>query len=250
METDGYDPYEDKEARALAAREHYERGLISDAALRQLYEQRWIPSAIDGWHPGMGGGGGGGGGSVHYGGGGGGAGFSSQRVFLTDDFNRLIPDLDLLGQPFRVQVQGNQIKNINRITEEERQEMEWSSPDARDIAREILSEEKREGLREKVTEAIAGYREMLADAHCGSVFSFMKKNDKGEHYWYAAIKNGGKWYTTAQSPRVLENDDALIEWLVLLQAYESEATELTAGAAHKALALGPVDTTATEVDDA
>ena len=124
--------------------------------------------------------------------------------------------------------------------------MTWSNPEAADIAREILQDEKREGLREKITEAVAHYRAMLADAHCGSVFSFMKENDEGKHYWYAAIKNGDKWYTTAQNPRVIDSDDAFITWLVGLGAHESKATELTQGAAKTALALGPIEASSTD----
>lgn len=208
----------------------YDQGVVSDEFLRTLNVG--------------GGGAGSAGGGWYAGGGGGGGGFA--RVFATDNTNRLVPDLDqIIGTPLRVQLRDGNIHTINRIpSEEERQEMAWSDTDAQEIARDILREQKKEGLREKVTAAVAGYREMLAGANCGSVFSFMKVNEKGDHYWYAAIKNGGKWYTTAQSPRVLEDDDAFIEWLVLLQAYESEATELTQGAAHKALELGPIDTTA------
>ena len=224
VHTDGYDPDDDpldqfrgltdKHARAMAARELYDRGVIGVF------------------------GGGGGGSGVVYGGGGGG-GYSS-HVFKVNTTDRLIPDL--------TQISADQLRTIfNQPTPEERQEMTWSNPEAADIAREILQDEKREGLREKITEAVAHYRAMLADAHCGSVFSFMKENDEGKHYWYAAIKNGDKWYTTAQNPRVIDNDDKLIEWLVGLGAHESKAAELTEGAAHRAaMALGPIDTSSTD----
>lgn len=141
---------------------------------------RWIPSMIDGWHPGMG--------------------FPG---------NRFQPDTH---------------------TEEEVQEMAWTNPEARDIAREILSEQKKEELRAEVTEAVRHLQEMVAGSSCGSVFTFRKTNEEnGKHYWYAAIKNGDRWYTTAQNPRQLDSDEAFIEWLITLEAWKSEGLELTAG---------------------
>jgi hypothetical protein len=137
----------------------------------------WIPSAIDGWHPGL----------MHY------------------------------------------TANRNQ-TEEEVQEMGWTNPEARDIAREILSEKKREELRGEVTEAVAHLTELIEGATCGSVFTFRKTNEEtGKHYWYAAIKNGDRWYTTAQNPRQLDSDEAFIEWLITLEAWRSEGLELIPG---------------------
>ena len=167
----------------------------------------WIPSMIDGWHPGM----------------------EGKQAFP--------PLLNSYDSQF--------FTALKQQTPEEVQEMAWSNPEAADIAREILTDAKREGLREKITEAVADYRKMLEGAHCGSVFSFMKESDDGKHYWYAAIKNGDKWYTTA-NPRILNSDDEFITWLVGLGAHESKASELTVGAAHEALALGPIEATAVE----
>lgn len=73
----------------------------------------WIPSMIDGWHPG------------------------------------------LLGSP------GMKAFRLDLPTQEEVQEMTWSNPEAADIAREILTDAKREGLREKITEAVADRRKYL-----------------------------------------------------------------------------------------
>ena len=229
MDTDGFDPWDEhpesitaaKEKRARDIRDIYDRGLINDGVFKQNYQQQWIPSTM--------------------GGGGGGAGYASGG-------NSIWPAQHVQYFVAGGGGGGNVFTEVNRkqLSQEEKQEMAWTNPEARDIAREIIHEEKREGLREKITEVVANYRKMLEGAHCGSVFSFMKLNDEGKHYWYAAIKNGGKWYTTAHDPRVLEDDDALITWLVALEAYESEASELTVGAAHTALALGPIDSTATE----
>ena len=223
METDGY---EDEEPREI-----YDRGII---------DQRWIPSLIDGWHPGMGGvGGGGGAGNVFVGGGGGGG--YMHHVFSTDHTSPLTPDLSqLIGREFQITVP-------KQPTEEEVQEMSWTNPEARDIAREILSEKKKEALRGEVTAAVATLTEMVADAKCGSVFTFRKTNEEnGKHYWYAAIKNGDKWFTTAQSPRQLDNDEAFIEWLINLEAWKSEGLELTQGSIpeHRMLEATATDTTA------
>ena len=228
-DTDGFDPYEElerltyKHTRAMAARALYDRGVIN-------FGGGMAGGMVgDQWHWGSGGGGGGGSLFMHYG----------------DNSNspdRLIPHLT------QMQITPEALRQLKESlqTPEERQEMQWQNPEAADIAREILTDAKREGLREKITEAVAHYREMLEGAHCGSVFSFVKENDEGKHYWYAAIKNGDKWYTTAYSPRVINSDDEFITWLVGLGAHESKASELTVGAAHEALALGPIETTATD----
>ena len=119
--------------------------------------------------------------------------------------------------------------NNRTVSEEEREEMTWTNPEARDIAREILSEKKKGALREEVEAAVSHLQEMIAGATCGSVFTFRKTGDNGKHYWYAAIKNGDRWYTTAQNPRQLDDDNAFIEWLITLEAWKSEGLELTAG---------------------
>lgn len=179
----------DKEARALAARELYNRGVFAMKPPEPGYTfeghpvrvvnsdgTNWIPSLIDGWHPGM-------------------------KTVL-----QLPP------------------------TPEEVQEMAWTNPEARDIAREILSEKKKEELRGEVTEAVQRLQELIGGSSCGSVFTFRKTNEEnGKHYWYAAIKNGDKWFTTAQNPRQLESDEAFIEWLITLEAWKSEGLELTQG---------------------
>jgi hypothetical protein len=166
--------------RAEATREAYDRGYVSRA----------LPLGGGGvsWGA-FGGGGGGGGGTVRavYGGGGGGG-----SVF--------VPDL-------------SQLESNRKPTEEERAEMSWTNPEAATLAREILTQEKMDALRDRVTEEVAQYRVLLAGANCGSVFSFKKTHpeDASKHYWYAAIKSGDAWYTTARDKRVIESDEALID---------------------------------------
>lgn len=163
--------------------ELYDRGFVHLPSTAGI--GGWIPSMLDGWHPGMG--------------------------------------LPAPGTRFST---GH---DITYTREEVEEDMDWTNPQAGGIAREILTEQKKEGLREEVTAAVAHLQEMIAGASCGSVFTFRKSNESGKHYWYAAIKNGGKWYTTAQNPRILPDDEAFIEWLITLEAWKSEWLELTAG---------------------
>jgi hypothetical protein len=109
-------------------------------------------------------------------------------------------------------------------------DMAFTNPQAAEIAREILDEKTRGELRSTVEAAVAELTTFLMDTDCGSTLTFVKHNDQGKHYYYAAVKNGGKWYTTAQSPRVIEDDDALIEWLIGLEIYTAPQLELKATA--------------------
>jgi hypothetical protein len=132
----------------------------------------------------------------------------------------------------------SQLESNRKPTEEERAEMSWTNPEAATLAREILTQEKMDALRDRVTEEVAQYRVLLAGANCGSVFSFKKTHpeDASKHYWYAAIKSGDAWYTTARDKRVIESDEALIEWLISLGAMEAQH-ELTAGETHATPAI-------------
>jgi hypothetical protein len=170
------------------------------------------------------------------------------RYYITQDQHTRPPDM---YERFRQEYQRGiittdqiQIHWTNPLTEEQVQDMSWQNPQAAQLAREILDEETRSKLKETVTEAVRALREQLTDAPCGSVYSFMKTNDKGDHYWYACIKNGGKWYTTAQNPRVLQDDNQLIEWLISLEVYESPVAELTPGHGHADAAA--IEATSTE----
>jgi hypothetical protein len=121
----------------------------------------------------------------------------------------------------------------------------FHNPHAQDLAREILDNRTTAGLRDKVEAAVAHLTELVADTQCGSTLTFMKVTDNGKHYFYAAVKNGEKWYTTAQNPRVLEDDDRLIEWLIGLEIWEAPQLEVTTSRhAHELSA--PIETTATE----
>lgn len=217
MTTDGYDPFDEPTPQEI-----YDRGILSPGCFDQLFV----------------GGGGGRGASPPFWSGGGGAGFTTHSTDLTQQ---------LLSSP----ITAKQLLKIKEQlqTPEERQEMAWTDQEAASLAKEILQEERREGLREKVSAAVAHYRELLAGATCGSTFTFMKTNEKGEHYFYACVKNADVWYTTAQNPRTIDTDEKFIEWLIGLGAHESAYAELSAGAGHKE--LGPIDATATaEGDDA
>lgn len=120
----------------------------------------------------------------------------------------------------------------------------FHNPDAQDLAREILSDKNKESLRGKVSEAVAHLQKLISDTECGATLTFMKVAEKGQHYFYAVVKNGQKWYTTAQSPRILNNDDQLIEWLIGLEIFEVPQLQVTASQ-HTA-ELAPIEATATE----
>lgn len=178
----------------------------------------YITSNNSGWS-------GGGGGGVTYGGGGGGDGGSYRAPSI--DFSSL-PSMLNGWYP-------------GKITTNKDDDMAFTNPQAAEIAREILDEETKGKLRERVTEAVATLREQITGAACGSVFSFRKDNDQGKHYWYAAIKNGDKWYTTAGDIRggrlTLDSDEDFITWLIGLEVYDSPSSTF---------ALGPKESIAIE----
>lgn len=213
----------DKQRRA---RELYERGIVHYPLFGG---SGGAGAASDDFNRSPGGGGGWVG--VDYGAGG--------HVYVTSNrTDPLVPDLSLLDRSRWHQVQ--------EPTEEEKQEMEWVNREAAEVAADILSDERKSAMKEAVAAAVAHFREMLEGASCGSVFRFRKDNDEGKHYWYAAIKSGKAWYTTANTgPRVLEDDDALIHWLISLGAHEAPA-DLSQGEAHVKELAGPIETTATE----
>lgn len=118
---------------------------------------------------------------------------------------------------------------IDTSTDKDNDMPSFTNPAAAALAREILDKDVKDRLRTRVEGAIVNLRTQLAGANCGSVFSFRKENDQGKHYWYAAIKNGGRWYTTAQAPRVLQNNEEFIEWLIGLEIFDIEDKHFTLG---------------------
>jgi hypothetical protein len=94
--------------------------------------------------------------------------------------------------------------------------------EAADLAADILSERKTDGLRDKVKVAVDELAEYFADVGDGSVFSFARTIDE-RTFHFAAIKSGGLWYSTG-SARALSggDDDALITWLVSLEIYDQD----------------------------
>lgn len=132
-------------------------------------------------------------------------------------------------------------------TEEERQEMSWTNPEAKSIAQEILSEQRREAMRAEVTTAVSTLQEMIADASEGAVFSFRKTSeDSGKHYWYACVKCEDGWHTTASRDRYFKTDESFIEWLVSLEAWRAERLALTAGESRVTGLPATIDATAVE----
>lgn len=116
--------------------------------------------------------------------------------------------------------------------------------DAQDLAHEILSDKTRDELRGRVEATIARLQDLIEGTSCGSTLTFKKENDEGKHYYYAAVKNGGRWYTTARDPRVLESDDQLIEWLIGLEIWDS-SNSIALGSGSESEHL-PIETTAEE----
>ena len=169
-------------------------------------EGGWIPSLIDNWHPGMSGASWpnsvGGGGTFYTGGDGGGT--------------------------VRIKYQEPTDKD---------NDMAFTNPQAAEIAREILDEQTKGELRSTVEAAVHELTNLLADTDCGSTLTFVKHNDGGQHYYYAAVKSGGKWYTTAERPRVLRDDAAMIEWLIGLEIYAGTQLELHASSTHEPHAI-------------
>lgn len=128
--------------------------------------------------------------------------------------------------------------------EEKEEDMSFTNQAARELAEELLADQSKRGLRETVETAIENLKALIADTDCGSTLTFMKTKDDGkQHYFYACVKNGGKWYTTAQNPRVLEDDNALIAWLIGLEIYEAPMLEVTPPA-HRHELANPIETTA------
>lgn len=112
--------------------------------------------------------------------------------------------------------------------------------DAEDLAREILTERKTEGLRERVAAAVEHLAEMFAGAGDGSVFSFAKEVG-GRTYHYAAIKSGRKWYSTGSKTALQgTDDDGLITWLVGLEIYGADDILAIATTSQPALIEGTV----------
>jgi hypothetical protein len=109
-------------------------------------------------------------------------------------------------------------------------DMSFTNPQAAEIAREILDEQTKGDLRERVTAAVAHLTELIKDTTDGSVLTFAKVSDGGKRFHYATVKSGGHWYTTSERPRVLHNDGQLIEWLIGLEIYEDNQLELRPGA--------------------
>lgn len=123
--------------------------------------------------------------------------------------------------------------------------MPFHNPHAQDLAREILHDRTTTGLRAKVEGAVEHLTELVAETGCGSTLTFMKEGEDGTHYFYAAVKNGETWYTTARDPRVLHGDDELIAWLVGLEIWEAPQLELTPSRHGKELS-NPIEATATD----
>lgn len=154
-------------------------------------QQQFIPSMLDGWHPGM----------------------AGTHITIT----RQDKDNDMANS--------------------------WTNPDAAEIARDILRDKTKGALRGRVEAAVEALQALVSDTQCGSTLTFMKTLDGGGHYFYAAVKNGDKWYTTANNPRVIQGDDDFITWLIGLEIYETDQIEIAPSAHLHAL---PVETTATE----
>jgi hypothetical protein len=98
-------------------------------------------------------------------------------------------------------------------------DMKYTNEEAKKLANEILAERRTEGLREQVEAAVAHLTELFAGAGDGSVFSFAREFD--EKTWhYAAIKSGGKWFSTGSVTALqAATDDELITWLIGLEIY-------------------------------
>lgn len=122
----------------------------------------------------------------------------------------------------------------------------WSNQAAADLAREILQDKSKGELKDRVEQAVVHLQELISETECGATLTFVKTKDEGKkHYFYAAVKNGEKWYTTAANPRILENDDALITWLIGLEIWEAPQLDIRRNSYHAELA-SPIEATATE----
>lgn len=121
-------------------------------------------------------------------------------------------------------------------------DMSFTNPQAAEIAREILDEQTKGDLRERVTAAVAHLTELVKDTNDGSGLTFVKVADNGKRFHYVTVKSGGHGYTSAERPRILHNDGQLIEWLIGLEIYEDNQMELRPGAPVNAA----IEATATE----
>lgn len=166
----------------------------------------------------------------------------------TDEL-RLDPlEVERLQQHYRTPFSALTSDELSRLLfnlkpEEKEEDMSFTNPAARELARELLTDKSKRDLREVVEAAIDNLSALVADTDCDSTLTFMKTNDEGQHYFYAAVKNGDKWYTTAQAPRILEDDDALIEWLIGLEIWEAPQLEVTPPS-HRHELSNPIETTA------
>lgn len=239
---------DEEEAERLAARELYNRGVVDWSHLGDRFFVGMDPGTIDppgqvvrgansSWGGGGGGGASGGGmGTIFVGGGSGGRGNGGSAFRQLYEQGWVMPE-DFIGRELKINIKKEPI-------EEESREMSWTNPEARSIAQEILAEQRKEEMKAEVTAAVGTLQAMLDGAQDGSVFTFRKTNEKtGTHYWYAAIKSDGCWFTTAQNPREIPSDELFIEWLVGLEAWKSEALELTPASVIKRPML---DATSTE----
>lgn len=134
---------------------------------------------------------------------------------------------------------------FNLQTPEEKEMSSFINQAAQELAREFLSDRTKTELRGKVEQAVEHLQELVSDTQCGSTLTFMKTNEAGNHYFYAAVKNGERWFTTAQNPRILDDDDHLIEWLIGLEIWEAPQLQLTENR-HAAELAAPIDAESTE----
>lgn len=101
-------------------------------------------------------------------------------------------------------------------------DMKLTNVEAQDLARDILSGRRTKGLRERVEVAVEHLTELFTGVGDGSVFSF-GRDIGGRTYHYAAIKSGGKWFSTGNSTALKDgDDDDLITWLVGLEIYAED----------------------------
>lgn len=98
----------------------------------------------------------------------------------------------------------------------------FTNAEAASVARTILQERREEGMRERVAASVAHLSDLFADAGDGSVFSFARSFN-GRTFHYAAIKSGGKWFSTGSKTAVVDgSDDDLVTWLIGLEIFEKD----------------------------
>lgn len=117
------------------------------------------------------------------------------------------------------------LRQRNAITQQQLRkdnDMKLVNTEAQDLAAEILSGRRTEGLRERVEAAVTHLSGLFAGAGDGSIFSF-GRDVSGRTYHYAAIKSGGKWFSTGNSTALKGgDDDELITWLIGLEIYGAD----------------------------